>query len=968
MALALVSPSTPASAAPVEVAGAIGKILAEPPEALIGGAALNLGATDIGGAERIASYATLKALADPGAAAALRGFIRSSPAFGAEARVKALARLDELTRRAEATPDVSRSATRALADFESSLPVPGRGAEDEPRAVMAALDDLFSGRTSARPPVTAELALGADGRWRPSWGDGTAALDASSAAQAIRDRGVDLRAERILIVGRPGEAGGGSVLRRTDGALELGADFLERLRGAAVAQGVSLEDKLVHALLAAQLHRGPSRWLNWTQRQMAEAAFGLENGLSADDAVAFFKRAWHRNEQAALEGLSALASAATPRVDGRYFIPEAVLGRAPGWFGAVWLPNVPVVPTWVDETGRGDALEELSGLRLPAFIAAIDVKARRLVSGEGAGRLEVRRIGADGPESFPIQTLHLTGGDAFVDVVLDPESGALLTLGSRGLERRRRLDDGSFEAEPAQSLDLGGPATGAFDPATRTLYVLGEGRLEARAVAPDGAVATAPKQRLGWRWTRPAFLLIDSKRGILIAVDGVNLRFWNRRADGTLDEKPYRSERRVPAVNSAVVDESAGRLLLAFRGGTFGSLPLPATSEEINAGLGNAAERETIADAVARRLRLGLPDEGSKAVIESLKVAGDGSLLGGVFRRLASDSGDRPRTSLRPVAGEARWFPGAEAALRRRMPTLWAALSEPVRLAGLLHALSVLRLAHPFGGSNMSPDTPIAWAKADGALYRLNELTFVPVSESFRRHIAYVEDAEGRFAVELKMPGELPDRLNVHEEHFTVARDLWEHFPEDPGVLKPLHFNRYIGSGRLYHRRLRFKSDAPLGVMVFEHQEGKRLRNAGPEFLARLGARDDARLLTLHLGIMADVAAAMIRLHRLGWSGSLQKDSDLHNENVTLLTTGRAVLSGDFGTFERARLHMRERSLETLRILGSMGFLLPQAYPMVVERLTRGKTAPALRRELIKEAAEELGLSSPGFPGGAAKP
>lgn len=314
-----------------------------------------------------------------------------------------------------------------------------------------------------------------------------------------------------------------------------------------------------------------------------------------------------------------------------------------------------------------------------------------------------------------------------------------------------------------------------------------------------------------------------------------------------------------------------------------------------------------------------------------------------------------------------RWFKGQDEVLKRRMPTLFGILQSPQRLGKFLMVLSLLRLAYPYDLFHSSDKAVLAEQIAgDGIVFGLEELRIVPVSESFRRHIIYVEDQEGLFAVEIKMPGEMEKKTVIHEEHFTVAQQLWGKYPEDPGVAQPVYFGKFQGELPLYGKTIRFDDERPLGVMIFKYEDGRRFYRSEPggfvfnaaSFLKSVAGSKGISEKSLLLQALTDVAVAAIRLHRLGWRGSNpdpEIGTEMHPENWRVLSDGRGQLVGDFGVFEKASLTMEQRSKETLALLGSPSREARlEISDEAIRRLETGKESAVESYDILEEVILEL--------------
>ena len=261
---------------------------------------------------------------------------------------------------------------------------------------------------------------------------------------------------------------------------------------------------------------------------------------------------------------------------------------------------------------------------------------------------------------------------------------------------------------------------------------------------------------------------------------------------------------------------------------------------------------------------------------------------------------------LAPTWREPRWRSPSRGQLQRELPTLNEALQNPAKLKVLLSALAALRAAVPYYLANESELAPLEWGREHGYVFKLGELKIFPVSESFRRFI--ITNADGSFSVEMKIPGNIKNRSGISPAHFTVSEWLETH---GGGAVRAIHDSYYRGRLMLYGKRRDFYKH-PLGIVVFEYQDGKRRTNAA-RYLARL-AREKKKTFSDLLHEM-DVAAAAtaVRLHKGGWSGS-KKETDMHPENIRVTPQG-AVLASDFGVFERDFPSVEKRRLETNRII-----------------------------------------------------
>ena len=392
--------------------------------------------------------------------------------------------------------------------------------------------------------------------------------------------------------------------------------------------------------------------------------------------------------------------------------------------------------------------------------------------------------------------------------------------------------------------------------------------------------------------------------------------------------------------------------------------PLRVSVEELGRQLAELprAERAPAVKALAELWGSGRPKD-AEAVGELARgLAGKGFLpsVKDLFEQIAEPAvSGRGRESEITLSGRPLWGRGAQGEISRRMPTLNKILADPANTASFLSALSFLRMAFAYDAGMASPYGALAYGRRTGIEFQLGELRIFPVSESFRRHVISVTDAQGTFAVELKMPGQMPERRAVDKSHFTVAAEMAREFREDPGTVLPLYFQQYLGRASLYGQPVGFGVEQPLALMLFSYSEGKRLRNS-LEFVEEIARESELSVEDVQLGAEAAAAAAAIKLHFLGWSGDRPYGGDMHWENVRVLSDGGAVLVGDYGAFEKAVLSPAQRASETTALIGRNPrrdrAWLKRLEPLVVERLSRGVKDPEKLGRIRAEVGVELGL------------
>ena len=302
------------------------------------------------------------------------------------------------------------------------------------------------------------------------------------------------------------------------------------------------------------------------------------------------------------------------------------------------------------------------------------------------------------------------------------------------------------------------------------------------------------------------------------------------------------------------------------------------------------------------------------------------------------------------------WFEGSKDILRQKMPTLIKILENPYCLARFLFVLSVFRTKFKYFIANDIQIPPIAYARQAGIRFKLGELHIVPISESYRRHIIYAEDGDGRiFAIEIKIPGQHEDRNVIQEANFSVARELWKKYPSEPGVVKPLFFIRLNGQFPLYGRDIDFSKEEPLGIAGFEYEDGKRFRNIRDEFFAEIVRKTGMPFEEIMRSVVINILAAAIRIHHLGYRGSSDAGTDMHNENLRILDDGRVVFVGDFGAFEyTGEVPLDVRREETAGLLGMFGPVVDWLLLGVIEKVTKAEPIKEVRAQMALEAILEL--------------
>ena len=323
------------------------------------------------------------------------------------------------------------------------------------------------------------------------------------------------------------------------------------------------------------------------------------------------------------------------------------------------------------------------------------------------------------------------------------------------------------------------------------------------------------------------------------------------------------------------------------------------------------------------------------------------------------------------------WLPGVRQELRKKMPTLMKIDSDKRFIIRFLTYLSALRMAYPYYLINDSNLTPLEWAEKQGVMFKLRELTILPASESFRRHIIYVEDEnKDKWATEIKMPGEQDNKSQLRPRHVRIAQLYLDTFGEDADVVEPLYYLGLSGKFPIYgpsptHKEYR-------GIVGLRYQDGKRLRNAlqhadmPDSYFDRVARENGLTHEQLFQKNLIDVLTFVIRLHRFGYRGSSPRGTDLHFENFLLRPDGRTVSIADFQAMTHLgdRFTMMARQGETAAIIdGRNRWLREGIFEVeslgsdfmagvlegVLERTLRGVTDTTVRKSITNDVVDEIG-------------
>ena len=874
---------------------------------------------------------------------------------------------------ASAAPEARPAAAVPEAAAGASADV-GAALQAMPEAGSASVGGLYQAGIDLESAVSGaavgKLTRRPDGGWRALRRDDGGLMEQVRASlRHLRKGGIDVPYQTLSLIGAVGLAAEGEGSSR----LLLGRQELGHLEELARSQGLTLSDKLAQALVRRHLEEGIVEPLRFSREESAALGLDSETALTAAQAIEVYGESWRKQFESFLRQLGFNS---TPPSPDQYLL-QGRRGKIvaacpdPGSKSLILVrSNGLVERRGIDDHGK---IEEKRTI-LHRFAAGVeaayfDPVSRRL--GIVPGRGKIISINIDDPRS---DRGHVVIPFESFPILYDPLSRTLVTRHFETIGLWTLSQGGAVADEPFQivrspkSVLVTAAAVDRKGGDFGTLVTLGvTGLVEIRPFQADGRAQEEPIQSFSAAkgdWDDRLAVDSDSRLLYLYSSERRDVMVLSINADGSVNELSVRLlpiPEGLPPVSGIHID-SRSRSLLVLAGNSH------VLRYDVQAHLApTVLPKELLLDTLA----FPLPDADvdlTRSILRAVASAGINRYGVGFVRDLsirvmAPDflQEATKTTNLRVVPDSLQWFQDAEAVLRRRMPSLRQALQNPVKLGGLLSALSLLRLMFPYDMANTSARTALAFAREAGLEFKWQGLNVVPVSESFRRHILYTHDEEGLYAVELKMPGEDADRSVIQPAHFEGAQELWQRYPADPGVVKPLFYGQYKGKARMYGRPFDFGGAERLGVMVYEYRDGKRLTNSR----GSLSERDYLRAL------VGPVAAA-IRLHDLGWSGTVWGPgmttpmTDMHSENIRLLDNGQALLAGDFGTFERRTLTLEQRQSETLGLLGltregardkDFSAFLNSLAPLVIERFSNGVSDSAERETIRARVRVALGAA-----------
>ncbi|MBI4370011.1 MAG: hypothetical protein HY547_07265, partial [Elusimicrobia bacterium] len=687
----------------------------------------------------------------------------------------------------------------------------------------------------------------------------SAGLDVLAAARLIEENGIYLNFSRILLLRHlPRSDPDSPELREkyeggkfrhlisysADGTLLIHVESLRHLKNIAKGQGLGLRDKLVQMLLHENIEFGLPKTMRFTHEEALAIGLSPQAALAASQAIQTFHERWR--------------------------------DKLPAFIEQVWKS------LWPYRLKPAQTIEIEKKAYAHIFVKVADTRLL-LTAGED-GTVETRKFSADGLiEPRPVQQLRALNGKTIRAAGILEKSKILLLAGDGGLIETRRIEpDGNIADEPTQILIAHNGADILDIGVSRdeTLLVsTSKGHDQILHSVSSNGIIHIETRPLTFPATGTLLKRIKISPVFTLGLDDHGrLCVYSNTAPRAANEEPTHivsSQGNDPLASFGVSPDSVigvGRKITQWKV----TRQIPETWTDI--GVLIDALPYWLAQAPEKT------DQTLAFLIYQLWID-DPAVMKIIWKTLANfiehgaaapmTAGPRP---LKKVSRPETWSAGAETLIAEHMPTLRALLSDPEKLTRFLSVLSLLRILFPYEVSAATPLAPIEWMKKMGYEFAFHEIRIVPASESFRRHILYVENEHGLFAVELKIPGD--QRNIILRKSFDIASALWEMTKEDPLVVRPLYYGQFEGNIPMYGRLMKFPKTAPLGIFMTEYQDGKRLSNMQlPGKIAKNAGGMNMPVMNWWIIQAADAAAGAIALHLLGYHG--QHDSlttDMHME------------------------------------------------------------------------------------------
>ncbi len=319
---------------------------------------------------------------------------------------------------------------------------------------------------------------------------------------------------------------------------------------------------------------------------------------------------------------------------------------------------------------------------------------------------------------------------------------------------------------------------------------------------------------------------------------------------------------------------------------------------------------------------------------------------------------------------------GDTAELKEEDPAFFSLLFHPENAKKLLKAATQLRLLYSYdkSASRFGVTGPLDTALHEGRYFHLAEGIYItPFSESFRRHIVFRMDGEGKTTrvYEIKIPGQMEHKRLVFEHEFNVGKEFAR---KDPKLVMvdPVGFHRLPYTElELYGENMDFSSikipqhDGERGaaIEIFEYQDGRRLNNVRETDLKEIAERypiygDDKTRVARD--ITRQVLSLTRRIHEMGYVGTNPEGSDMHLENFRLVLEERGIkvmLVADFAAYTSKNITEQDIADDLRRLIEG-----PHAYAMYYSGLSNIFEKSSLSEEECYEMYYSSGLDGSDKP------
>ncbi|MBI2166718.1 MAG: N-acetyltransferase [Candidatus Omnitrophica bacterium] len=325
-------------------------------------------------------------------------------------------------------------------------------------------------------------------------------------------------------------------------------------------------------------------------------------------------------------------------------------------------------------------------------------------------------------------------------------------------------------------------------------------------------------------------------------------------------------------------------------------------------------------------------------------------------------------------------------------------LGNPDELKRLLETLSQLRIRYDPKKIADSALTPLEAAQRLKAAFKFTEdITLIPTTESFKRHILAVTVGEGKQVfVQVKIPGR--ERALVSRNDYDMALQGVRAYGPESNFEKPLLMAEAQGGITLYDGEVRhqFSKDEPLRVLVFEYHDAKRFISTGMTTVGTAEDKvriDDEFLKTILEERKQPPTPDSLKtlkeeiLRKLVRSGSMildigikpyhtdekgQYNTDLHAGNFALTRDGKIIIENDFENSEvvglKANDNLSIKHIEVTHDNEDLKHSRADALAFFIEKLQKaygvgetGKESGKLTAKLPNEEGELVDVGSADF-------